>query len=149
MSGLYCSLSRRQDVHDVFQYELDRTILEEFQDIFGVLGGGGYSILFPLFVGLGDDMPSILPFLGLCSERFVVVQVNGGGICGGLGRDSDRYSCVGDGVCHRLGNDHEEATEEIRSDGQSRNIFVAVVLIPLFPRFRCIFSLLGCFIIWV
>ena len=55
-----------------------------------MLGGGRYSILFPPFGGLVDEMPPILPFLCLCLEQLVTVRVNGGGMCDGLGRGSDQ-----------------------------------------------------------
>ena len=67
-SGIDCYHSRRWDVHDVVQSELDISVLEEFQDPFGVLEGGRYSILFPPLGDLGDDiyatnisLPSSLP----------------------------------------------------------------------------------------
>ena len=87
--GVDCSYYGRRYVHDIVQFELDGMILEEVQDLVGVLDDGGYSILFPPFGGLGDEVPPLLPFLRLYLERFVVIQVDGGGICDGLGRDGD------------------------------------------------------------
>ena len=78
VTDLIISRSGRQDFHDVFHSKLKGKILEEVQNIVGVLEGGGDSILFPHFSSLGDEMPTILPLLCLCSKQFVVVQVNGG-----------------------------------------------------------------------
>ena len=103
-SDVNCYCTVRWDVHDVVQSELDGTILEEVQDIVGVLDGGGYSILFLHFGGLGDEMPLMLPFLRLHLERFVIVQVNDGGICDVLRRGSDRDRFVGNGGCCYLGH---------------------------------------------
>ena len=54
-----------------------------------MLGAGGDSVLFPPFGRLGDEMPPIIPLLHLCLEKFIVLRVDGGGICDGLGRGRD------------------------------------------------------------
>ena len=55
-SDVDCYRSRLWDVHDVVQSELDRTVLEEFQDLLGFIDGGGDFILFPPLGDLGDDI---------------------------------------------------------------------------------------------
>ena len=148
-SSVDCSRSRHRDIHDVFQSKLDITILEDFQDLVGVLDGGGDSILFRPFGGLGDDMPLILPFLFLRLELFFAVRVDDGGMRDGLGRGRDQDCCVGDGGRHCLGHVRDKAPEDIRRNVQSRRLFVAVVLMPSFPLFHCLPSLLCRFISWV
>ena len=77
-SNIDCYRSGCKDVHDVVQSELEGKILDEIQDLVGVLDRHGDSILFPPFRSLGDDMPPIITFLRLNLEYFVVVRVNVG-----------------------------------------------------------------------
>ena len=65
-----------------------------------MFNGGGNSILFSPFGGLIDEVPPLIPFLCINLERLVVVRVYYGGLCDGLGSDSDRDRCVGNGGCH-------------------------------------------------
>ena len=94
--GINFSRFKHRGVHDVIQSKLDGNILEEVQDLVGMLNVGRYSFLLPPFGGLGDDILPIIPFLCLCLERFFAVRVDGGGIRDGLGRGSDWDRCVGD-----------------------------------------------------
>ena len=113
-----------------------------------MLDDGRGSILFPPSGGLGDDMPPLIPFFYFRLERFVVVQADDGGIHNGIGHGSDRDRCVGNGGCHRLGHGRDEDPEDIGSDGQSRSVFIVVVLMPLCPNFHFLPSLIGHFISW-
>ena len=63
--GLDCSCSGRRDFHDIVHSELDRSILEQVQDLVGVLNGGGNTILFPPFCGLSGEVPPVHPILNL------------------------------------------------------------------------------------
>ena len=67
-SGVNFSHSRCRGAHDIVQSELDVTIIEEFQDLSGMIFSGRYFILFPPCGGIGDEIPPILPLLHLRLE---------------------------------------------------------------------------------
>ena len=146
VSWIFVRKVRTLDVHDIVESKLDWTILEEFQKLVNVLGGGINTILFPLFGGRSGQVPQVLPFFRLCFEWIVVLRVNGGGIGDPLGSDGDRDRCVGNNVCPCLGYVRDEAPEDVRINGWRRYVFVSVALVYLCP---CCHFLLGCNISWI
>ena len=114
-----------------------------------MLNGGGGSILFLPFGGLGDDTPPAFPLLCLHLGKIFVVRVNVGRIHDGLGSVSVQDRCIGDGGCHCLGHGRDEAPEDIRRNGRRRRVFVVVIFLPSFPCCHYLPSLLGLFISWV
>ena len=58
-------------------------------------------------------MTPVFPFLCLCFELYVVVQVDGRLIIDGIGRNRDGVRCVGDGGHHFLSYSRDEAFDNI------------------------------------
>ena len=121
-------------------------ILEEVQDLVGVLNGGGNTNFILPFGSHSGEVPPVLPFLCLCFERLVVLQVDSMEISDGLGREGNMKRCVGSGGRHHLVYGCDKAPEDIGSHGQILCVFFSIVLIPSCPH--CHF-LIGRNIGWV
>ena len=96
-----------------------------------MINGGRNTIFLTPFVGIIGEVPLVLPFLCLRFERLIVVQVYGGGIIDGLGRDGDGDCCIGNGGRHHLSYVCDKAPEDIGSYGRIHCVFVSVALIYL------------------